>query len=236
MTFTDIFIVYLTFGAPLAVYKYLQNRSMSRRRRTLYSLSTFIFWIPAAVQIVYLYFSNAYSVDGFVSKQVLDARENRIAEIGESLRMELMGFPGAAGMHDVRETIDRYIGLTGAARNIGRSILVGAELFGAAGRRQHDLAQRCLMRRNLRRLEQHHTQARRDLVNLLEEVSERFDASDAVGTAIELGRQLEDGDIVKDLRDLKVQRGEVWDSRQQDRPHTVTSVPRMAMTASLNND
>jgi hypothetical protein len=236
MTLTDILIIYLTFGAPLGVYKYLQNRAMSRRRRILYSLSTFVFWVPAAVQIVYLYFRNAYSGDGFVSKQDLDVTEKRLAEISEALRLELIGFGGAAGVHDVRETIDRYVGLAAAARKDGGVTAVGWDFFTAAGRRKHDLAQRCLMRRNLRRLERHHTQASRDLVYLLEEASDRFEISRAVRIAIELASQLEDDYTVKQLRDLAVQRGEVWKSRQQDRPQTVTSVPQIAMTASLNND
>ena len=234
MTLTDILIIYLTFGAPLAVYKYLQNRAMKRRRRILASLSIFVFWVPAAVQIVYLYFRNAYSGDGFVSKQDLDVTDKRLADIGEELRMELIGF--GAGVHDVRETIDRYVGLADAARNSSAVTAVGGDLFNAAGRRKHDVAQRCLMRRNLRRLGRHHTQASSDLVYLLEEASERFEISRAVRIAIELALQLEDDNTVKHLRDLVVQRGEVWESRQQDRRKTVTSVPQIAMTASLNND
>ena len=236
MTLTDILIIYLTFGAPLAVYKYLQNRAVSKRRRILYSLSTFFFWVPVAVQIVYLYFRNAYSGDGFVSNRDLDVTEKRLAVISEALRMEVIGFGGAARVHDVRETIDRYVGLADATRKSGGVTGFGGDLFDAAGRRKHDLAQLCLMRRNLRRLERHHTQASCDLVSLLEEASGRFEISRAVRIAIELALQLEDDGTVQHLRDLVVHRGEVWESRQQDRPQTVTSVPQIAMTASLNND
>lgn len=237
MTLTDIFIVYFTFGAPLAVYKYLQNRSLNRSRRILYSLATFIFWVPAAVQIVYLYLRNAYSGDAFVSKQDLDVREKLLLKTGELLRIEVIGYVRAARLHDVRETIDRYIGLASAVRDGATATAIGSEFFDAAGRRKHDLAQRCLMRRNLRRLELHHTQARRDLFDLLEEASERFDVSPAVRIAIELATQLDDAKTVRNLRGLIAQWGEVWDSKLKDRPTTVTSVPPIVMTAaSLNND
>jgi hypothetical protein len=237
MTFTDLLIVYLAFGAPLAVYKYLQNRTANVRRKTLVSIFTFFFWVPTAVQIGYLYLSNAYFRDAFVSRRILDAREKRIGSLREAMTAELTRLARGASLHDTRETVERYAGLADAVRETGPEPSGRNALFEAAGREEYRVGQVCLMRRNLRRLKRHHTQARQDFVALLSEVSLRFDESGVVMMGIELARQLEDHATADQLTTLKVKRGELWDSRpMQEQLPAITPAQPIAMAASANND
>jgi hypothetical protein len=93
-----------------------------------------------------------------------------------------------------------------------------------------------LMRRNLLRLKRHHIQARRDFVELLGQVSRRSVAADIIGISIDLAWELEDQETVAELSALKMKRGEVWSSAQQEQSQILTSVTPITMTASLNND
>ena len=79
MTLTDLLIIYLAFGAPLAVYKYLQNRGAEIGRRILVSSFTFVFWLPAAAEIGYLYFTNAYFGGAFVSRRDLVSADEKLS-------------------------------------------------------------------------------------------------------------------------------------------------------------
>ena len=107
MTVVDIFIIYLAFGAPIAVYKYLQNRDANPERRMLSAIATFLFWIPAALRIGRLYISNAYFGNGFVSPVDLDSSAMMISDLRENVRLELVRLGAGIGMHDAREMVDR---------------------------------------------------------------------------------------------------------------------------------
>ncbi len=134
MTVTDLFIVYLAFGAPLAVYKYLQNRAIDIRRRIVVSIFTFFFWVPAAIEIGYLYLTNAYFEVGFVSRWNSDATDLKISESRESVTAKLTKLARVSDLHDLRETLDRYTGLANTVRNSTAKTSLGHALFEAAGR------------------------------------------------------------------------------------------------------
>src|SRR5688500_9131957 len=116
MNLADAIIIYLAFGAPLAVYKFLQSRDVEMRRRIAVSIFRLLFWIPAAVRLMHHSITNAYSNSGFVSKENLDASDVRLAELREKIRAELAPLDRRLfTAHQVREVLDRYIGLTGAS-------------------------------------------------------------------------------------------------------------------------
>jgi hypothetical protein len=236
MTLTDLLIIYLAFGAPLAVYKYLQNRGAEIGRRILVSSFTFVFWLPAAAEIGYLYFTNAYFGGAFVSRRDLVSADEKLSAIRESLSTELIKCARGSSIHDLRETIDRYVGLAGAAKNSVGQAATENELFQAAGREKDQLSSICLMRRNLHRLERHHIQASADFVGLFEGSSNRPNASASLDSGIEMARQLDDHDTVRKLGALKVKRGEVWNSEQLEQHQPMAAVPSMPMTPSLNSD
>src|SRR5690349_17091251 len=112
MNLSDIIIVYLAFGAPVAAYKYLQDRNVERRIRIVTSLIVWLFWIPAAVRLGYRYFTNAYSDHAFVSQKILDSADGELTALCEATKASLLTSGCALSMHDVRETLERYVGLT----------------------------------------------------------------------------------------------------------------------------
>ena len=239
MTFADFLIVYLAFGAPLAVYKYLQNRTDDIRQRILVSGFTFFFWIPAAVQIGYLHLTNAYFTDDFVSQQDSDATSFRSGEMRESLSAGLIRLTRGSNVHDLRETVERYTGLAEAVQIGLRGNTGPGALFEIAGREEYDLGRVCLTRRNLRRLQRHHMQARQDFLALFRKLTNRAAASAVIGMGVDLARQLEDHETVELLNELTAKKGEVWKPTQQEQPQTIvpTSIQPLAMTTvSLNNE
>ncbi len=237
MTVTDLFIIYLAFGAPLAVYKYLQNRAIDIRRRIVVSIFTFFFWVPAAVEIGYLYLTNAYFEVGFVSRRNSDATKIKLDEMRESISAELIKLARVSNLHDLREILDRYTGLADAVRNSIGIPSFGHAIFEAAGRKNSDLGSLCLMRRNLRQLERHHIQARRDLVVMFGQIGGGgHEALETIEMGKELARQLNDDETVEELNALRVKKGEVWKSEQREQAQRITAGPLIVMTASLNND
>jgi hypothetical protein len=235
MTLTDVLIIYLAFGAPIAVYKYLQNRTEDTGRRIAVSVFTFFFWITAALEIGYFYLSNAYFGDAFVSTATSDALNQRILDLRESITKELIKLERGTSLHDRRETVDRYAGLAEAIRNTAVQKNRRNELFEAAGRDKYELGQLSLMRRNLHRLERHHSFARRDFVNLLDQASRCVAGEGVLRMGIDLARQLGDNETVQQVCALEVKRGEVWGSVQQEQTQSITP-GSIIMTASLNND
>src|SRR4030095_11125530 len=146
MALTALFIIYLTFGAPVAVYKYLQNRAAPARRRILVSALTFVFWIPAVAEIGYLYFSNAYFGDGFVSPINSDSGDRGLVALREAMNTELTRISRGSNLHLMRDSIDRYVGLAASVRSGVLAEAAPHELFKAAGRNESELGRLCLMR------------------------------------------------------------------------------------------
>jgi hypothetical protein len=237
MTFLDIFIIYLAFGAPIAVYKYLQNRDALTMRRWLSAVATFLFWIPAAVSLGRLYISNAYLGDAFVSPVDSDSSEILISELRESLRSDLVRLGAGVGMHDARETVDRYVGLASAVRKdapLGGT--AHENLFEAAGREDFGLGVRCINIRNRRRLERHHTQSRKELLKLFAEAPDSSESSTALKTALRLARQLGDFEMFDRLRELTANKAVVWNSESKHKTQSINIAPVIAPTGSLNGE
>lgn len=244
MNLMDIVIIYLAFGSPLAVYKYLQSRNVEPRRRIIRSILTFFFWIPEAVRLGYRYLSNAYFDIDFVSPRELDSSDIRLGELREKIRLEFVkaNVPSLPS-RSIRETLERYVGLTLSA---GREPVphvgdITFDLFDAAGRPDDKLAAICLMRRNQRRIGRHHIRARRDFLGLFEELSSTKPAAveTAIHHAIQLARELEDRKAANGLEAIAAQtRDEVWNPQDQQPALTniSASVPLSMKTAPLNND
>jgi hypothetical protein len=239
MNIADLVIIYLAFGAPFAVYKYLHNRDLERGQRILSSLLTFVFWIPVAAQTGYRYFTNAYSGNAFVSQRNLDALDARLALLRESIKAELILAGCNLTVHDIREILQRYAGLAECARDtLDRESDSFSRLFEAAGRTKHEIATACLTRRNRLRLKRHSTQAGHDFAVLFEQLSTPA-ARKAVELGIEFANILDDNETASRLTGLIEKRGEVWNSEQQKPvPSTISAVvsPIAMTTASLNRD
>ena len=85
MTIGDILIVYLAFGSPLAVYKYLETRGSGTLHRIGYAVLTLIFWIPSVIRIGYRYLTNADFIDAFVSRNNLDSSGQKLSDVCDVL-------------------------------------------------------------------------------------------------------------------------------------------------------
>ncbi len=244
MNLADFIIIYLAFGAPLAVYKFLQSRDVEMRRRIAISIFRLLFWIPAAVRLMHHSITNAYSKGRFVSKENLDSSDVRLAELREKVRTELAQPDRRLfTAHEVREVLDRYIGLTRAAdASIPQVIDASLDLFEAAGRPDDKLAAICLMRRNRRQIERHHIKARRSFLTLFERsvTEDAARAQRAVQLGLELASQLDDQKAVDGLIAIAaIARDEVWNPEGQQRilSNVSTPVSPLSMkTAPFNND
>jgi len=237
MTVTDILIIYLAFGAPIAVYKYLQYRDARFVRRCLIAVGTFLFWIPAAVRIGYLYISNAYFGTAFVSPVDSDSSEMLISDLRENVRSELVRMGAGVGMHDARETVDRYVGLAGAVRSgVALGGAAHQNLFEAAGRKDSGIGIHCMKIRNRRRLERHHNQSRKEFLKLFTDAPDSSKHNSAMKTALKLARQLDDSETFEQLRELMIDKAEVWNTESKQQTQSANVVPAIIATGSLNSE
>ena len=235
---TDLLIIYLAFGAPIAVYKYLQNRSMTRSRRVGSSVLTFFFWVPAAVRIGYLYFTNANLADAFVSHPVEESEHQVISAARDALGTELIRAADGLRVHDVRDTIERYTGLASAAAE-GAGNAGSHPLLEAVGRNDDPTGTVCLNRKNRNRLERHYKWARQDFLMLFEYLPERSEADAVYNIGLELTRHLKDEVAYHKLKARMVEREAKWTEQHDERStaiFTKHSTPVAATMTSINGD
>ena len=201
MPISEILIVYLAFGAPLAVYRFLETRQVSRQRRILMSLATFVFWIPFAVRLSFRHFTNASFDTDFVSprtkktKSVTNKRE-------EALELAMIASGCPLPRHDLREVIGCYVGLSNAVEGQGESAVPGEKIvnFLLAAGRPTDLGARCLARRERTRLERHLDDARESFLRLFDQLSSNSQLrSRAIRRGVELALLIKDIDAADHL-------------------------------------
>lgn len=235
MNIADILIVYLTLGAPFAVYKYLQKGPAPWPHKLLGSLATLTFWVPEAVRLARRHLTNAYSTYDFVSSAELDAGGTRLDEILSELESEL-ATPGTS-RRDVRDLLERYAALAATADGTFEQFgLKCAELLEVSGTEltRHGIAS--MVRHNRRKLHHHHIQARRELIRLLESIpEERRSDSKAFELSVELADLLNDEDALVWLNSIEEkERGRIW----KPESHVLDEIPapgRLA-TSSLTSD
>ena len=201
MPISEILIVYFAFGAPLAVYRFLETRRVSRQRRILMSLATFVFWIPFAVRLSFRHFSNASYESNFVSTRTKKS-ESVTSKREEALEQAMIASGCPLPRHDLREVLKRYVGLSNALERHGNSAAPGEKIvnfLGAAGR-PTELGARCLARRERTRLERHLHDARDSFLRLFDQLpaSGQF-RSRAIRRGVELALVLNDIDAADSL-------------------------------------
>ena len=235
----DLLIIYLAFGAPIAVYKYLQNRSARTTLRLASSVMTLLFWIPAAARIVYLYFTNANLADAFVSAPDEELEYKRIGTARDALGTALIRSTEGLSVHDVRDTIERYIGLANAVGQEEFDVTVTHPIFEAVGRSDGSTATACLNRRNKNRLERHCRWARQDFLMLFEYLPERPEAVMVYNVGLDLTRLLKDETGYEELADRMAKLEAVW-TREQDGQSTSIFTkqtrPLAVTTSPINGD
>ncbi|HEX6125900.1 MAG TPA: hypothetical protein VFZ23_11060 [Pyrinomonadaceae bacterium] len=214
MSITDILVIYLAFGSPLMVHHYLSNARLDRRRRIISALFALAFWVPSVVQMGYRYLSNAYFTHGFVSGRDLDAVERYLLEIRgilkPSSRTSVSGFSG----HDFFEALERYVALAAAKRTRSPDSVQPLNLFEVAGR-ESEIGTACLVRRNRRRIENHHIRARADLLRLFRNISAGDSRVLVAACMTEIARLLDDPGFEAILRDGEQGIDRSWTTEQE---------------------
>ena len=201
---SEMLIVYFAFGAPLAVYRYLEARKLSGKRRILLSLVTFLVWLPFALRLLIRHFTNASLDAGFVStrrKKINSLERDRY----EGVRNALTDAGCPLPRHDLLSVIERYAGLSEAAAGSKR-IVEGekaANFFRAAGR-SSQLATICLSRKEQIRLRRHLTASRDSFLALFDRLSgSAVTRTKAIRRGMELALVLGDMEAADCLGDLE---------------------------------
>jgi hypothetical protein len=176
MNLFDLFIIYLACGAPVAVYFYLTNRRrLYSKQLWLKTILNFFFWIPFFFQITRKSrILDKFLKNRFASKNISDEHfEKEIFAVQKNIEKLLPGNDPSVSIYEFREVFERFVGLSKACadnRN-GKPNDTDREIFRVSNRNDVEIAARCFHRRNLNRLLFHHTQAEKDFLQLIDEVS-----------------------------------------------------------------
>lgn len=167
----DFFIIYLTCGAPLAVFYFFQNKNEVKNHNLwLKTFLTFLFWMPLGFRLL-----RTQILKSFQSKKAESAKNSEIESevflfqkyLEELLRTSNLPI----SIFEFREVFDRYVGLTISQNNKSSSTEIGKEIFQIADVRQLEISVICLNRRNQSRLKFHQIQSRKDFFRIIEQLA-----------------------------------------------------------------
>ncbi len=250
MKITDLLIIYFSAGAPVAVYFYFQNRDrLNLKKLRLKTLSSFFFWLPSAFQLL---LRNQLLQNAFLSKRnkkpfFSTKREKKLYKFQKQLEKILQKTSSGISIFELRETLDRYVGLTLAARE-ETSVETGKEFFRAAENKNVELAAKCLYRRNRQRLFFHQTSARQDFLHVIKTLFlSTYDKKNFVVLTCEFVKALQDFEARKLLEKLfagkssndkhlsfKISKKDLW-KHETRRPLPANSISTLTQTISATN-
>ena len=175
MNLFDISVIYLTFGAPLAVKFFFQNRKKEKNFLLARAFFVLIFWLPFAAELL---LQNA-SIKLFLSSLFVKAARTD-AEKDDSLFLIQKEFENLIlvsriknSLFEFREVFERYGALNQAIlRKKSEPTQIEKNIFLAANSQNANLSARCLNRRNRIVLSNHHKLARRDFLQFFEKLFE----------------------------------------------------------------
>ncbi len=237
MTIVDALIIYLTFGSPMMVYRYLLSSRLGQLQRVYVSIFTLAFWVPLAAQMVYRRLTNAYSRLGFVSVEILDAVDRSMADIRKALKTEPSHFGGGALVRDLLQSIERYAALSIAAREVKSYRADRSDLFAITGTNAA-LGNACVQRRNAIRLEDHYTRSRADLLLGFQTFAEFRGSSVGVGKLlIDIAHLLDDPELARKLTgiDDDIDRTSSYEQQPLAAKLPTSFAPAIAMTVAPPN-
>lgn len=173
MTFTEFSIVYLSIGTPFGVYYFFNNRSGNPNFAFWLKTAGVVFFWCAYAALLSLRHSQKITNTGAFSDSIT---ENEIEKAARSLLASYSEIPPndkIFSFFEFRETVERYIGLTSTLQPSTGEADYKNELFTIDGRKNQDLllANRCLQRKNLRRLKAHQIQAQSDFLHIFENLN-----------------------------------------------------------------
>lgn len=256
----EIFILYLSCGAPFGVYYFFQNRhKTSLTRALLESFLTVVVWIPYALKVLNANITkNKFAATKFDAMEESDAVWRKKLDVIEKQMLQiLLDSKAPVSVFEFREVLERYSGLTLAAHEeTGEAGANESEVFKITNHKNAQLGAKCLHRRNRLRLEFHQRLASRDFLKLLAKFS-FFEAEKLRQAALEFATLLNDGETRRAIENLfaessqigqasAVIQGEkevVWNAKEHKPPLAappisvpITSRSMIARAVSSNKD
>lgn len=247
MNFFDAFIIYLACGAPFGVYYFVNHRN--RQNRSYFkTILISIFWFPFAFGLFQKYVTKKLP-DSFLSKKE-KLRDEEIIKTKKDLEQILLKDNNGVSIFEIREIIERYIGLTDAVENQDDSGATDSRFFEIAGNKNVLLSNKCYQRRNRKLLSFHQTLAGQDFLELISGFVSRFSVTREIEkTSLILVELLNDEKTKKGLKSIfngrpqrlekvHVQKSEkeLWiNDRQQPQPANALQISMNAAGARINS-
>lgn len=253
----DLFIIYLACGAPFGVYYFFQNRAPVKSNLLWFkTFLNFFFWIPFAFLLLRrnksfttlsLFGSDKSALENSEQEANLHPTVKQIERVFLESNLEI-------SVYEFREIIERYIGLTIAYQTDAAQISdAETELFriSRAKNKNIELGAICLNRRNRKRLVRHQTEARKDFLQLINQLL-KFDSDDVKKlehSAFELVIILKDSEARNKLEKMfacRLQTGTRFSVTETEKDLWKPEIPRLspakqipyhlpAMKATLNS-
>jgi hypothetical protein len=250
MKITDLLIIYFSAGAPVAVYFYFQNRDrLNLKKLRLKTLLTFFFWLPSTFELLLRnkFFQNVFFLKRNKNPFFSNKQEKKLYEFQKQLENTLQENNPGISIFELRETLDRYVGLTLAART-ETSVETSKELFRAAENKNVELAAKCLYRRNRQRLFFHQTSARQDFLHVIKTLFlNTYDKKNFVVLTCEFVKALQDFEARRSLEKLfaekssndkrlsfKISEKDLW-KHETRKPLSAKSISTLTQTISATN-
>jgi hypothetical protein len=201
MRVSDYIIIYLSLGAPFAVYFFLQSADVAIKRRLINSLITLFAWpVFATTRMVLTLGKDSFWLTRTGREEILD---EKIRIIRNEIEEHIRETQPICLLYEWRDAFERYTGLAKAVAQ-SQNETAEMELFAIGENKNGKLGTVCLNRRNRNRLIFHLTHARNDFVDVLMQIID-LDAEGAVlRRAIELSEVLEDADATRELTAMLV--------------------------------
>lgn len=173
MTIIDTIIIYLTIGAPFAVFHFIRCGGSFTVSTCFKASLAGLFWPPFAVDLSRSHLRPPRVNREFEKSAILDSATEK--KLFTSARIIEDAFPAAERPHNIRvfrDVFDRYCGLTSAISLESASTNgTDVEFFAISGNPKQRLASKVIQRRNKLKLANHQKEARRDLLRFLRSVS-----------------------------------------------------------------
>jgi hypothetical protein len=170
MNLSDLIIIYLSCGAPLGVYFFVNNRNrFSPTKLWLKTILIFVLWIPFLFKLVLT--KNIFSVRRFNKSFPIMDFDEEISSIVKNIEVILKQSSLDISIYEFREIFERYVGLTIVKDKHIEEALANDDFFKLSNHKNIELAKTCMIRRNRMHLSFHQTKARQDFLKLISSLS-----------------------------------------------------------------
>ncbi len=209
MTYLDFAIIYLSLGAPLGVYSFLQIQNPSIRPIDVFrAVVSVALWPAFGLGLFYSSFRSVVASSGFAHDDRTDsAAFTNTQNVLARLKTSLTVFPRAKAAENY-SVVERYVelGLMLQATN-AQDTPKFQDLLAAAGHPNARIGAKCLKRRNQQNVLKHHRSARAEVVELVKGLS--IDREDVRTIIFDLGDSL-DLNLTPFAVRSAVSKGEKW--------------------------